>query len=373
LVSTCFCSTGFTYAVADTTLTHSLITLFHRFALQLSDEINLNVLCQGRKLAFQFDQTDIGYDELLGREVNVTVANISDRYRNDQIGPAIKFSKTIANLNLEEVSTAFIFTFETESCVFDDTIIQNEIAGILALSDPSRINVVTSECLGDITEAEVTIGPVPSPGVRRTLSEKDTQDAIGLFYLLVGMTDDNGLINRRNLGTTIGTSFSVSDMKIIPGATDVMLYKPSPDLALKEEMIRIGKADENTLLQADHIVRLGESLEHVGQSLEKMSEKMNENMNQLSSEHDGKLEETVHHDEKDGTIHSYDSQMYTILEQIRLEQNELKHAREEMQLEQNELKHAGEEMHGELVLGGAIVVGMLLLVAVTGIVIFVKR
>eukprot|EP00978_Attheya_sp_CCMP212_P009381 scaffold22169_cov41-Attheya_sp.AAC.2 len=344
------------------------------------DESNLNVLCQGRKLAFQFDQTNIGYDELLGKEINVTVAKVSDLHRNYQTGDPIKFSKTVANLNLNEVSTSFMFTLESMSSCLVEEAIQNKIAGILALNDPSRINVVRSECLGGTTiEAEVTIGPVPSTGLRRVLSEKDTQNAIGLYYSLADMTNDDGSV-RRNLGSTKLTHFSVSDMKLIPGSTDEKLHKPTVDLAFKEEMIRKGNADESTLLQASHIVKLGESLEHMVQKMDQLSseqdgtihssdfqiKEIEHMMTELGKERDEmhfELESLEHmvqkmdqlSSEQDGTIHSSDFQI-----------KEIEHM-------MTKLGQERDEMHFELVLGVSIAAGLLLVLAVTGIVIASKH
>jgi hypothetical protein len=230
--------------------------------------MNLNVICEERKLAFQFDQTNVRYDELMGREMNVTVKGVSDRHHNtmDENAPPIMFSKKIANLNLEEVFTSFTFTLNTASCSSpgDDTeAIQSQIATILTVYDSNRINVISAICQGTATEATVTIGPSTSPGgVRRKLSENITH-SLDLFYSLQQVSN-NETHGTRMLADDDGTkslSFSVHNLRLVPGKSDVALFKITADQGRKEEMIRQGKGDADSFIQEERMIRVGEKLE----------------------------------------------------------------------------------------------------------------
>jgi hypothetical protein len=230
------------------------------------DERNLNIICEERKLAFQFDQS-VRYDELMGRQMNVTVKGVSDRNHNTmkENAPPIMFSKKIANLNLDEVSTSFTFTLNTASCsspVDDTEAIRSQIATILTVYDSNRINIINAVCKGTATEATVTIGPSASPGVRRKLSE-NIPHSLDLFYALQQVSK-NETHRTRMLADDDGTkplSFAVRNLRVVPGTSDAALFKTTVDQVRKEEMIRQGKGDADSFIQEERMIRVGEKLE----------------------------------------------------------------------------------------------------------------
>jgi hypothetical protein len=238
---------------------------------------NLNVHCEGNKLAFQFDQTNIGFDELMGREMNVTIGRVSDLHLNkmDMNAPPIKFTKTLANLNLDEVSASFLFTVDDDNCAngmsVDLEALQSEIANILALPDPSRIEIVSSVCNTDGTAgATVVIGPSPAYGSVRRILSKRNDHAVALVYSLLETTSslEDGT-QRRALAN--GREFRVGPMKILPGPTDAKLLESDPDMKLEEERIRAGRCDENEELQDKRMSRMQEKIEgKIGSVLEEL-------------------------------------------------------------------------------------------------------
>jgi hypothetical protein len=228
-------------------------------------------------MAFQFDQTNIRYDMLMGREMNVTVKGVSDRNHNamNEDAPPIRFSKNFANLNLNEVSTSFTFTLNTASCItpVDDTeAIQNEIATILTVYDSSRINIVSAICQGTATEATVTIGPPASSSrVRRKLSENITH-SLDLFYSLQQVSK-NETHGGRVLADSDGSKsagFNVRNLRLIPGASDAPLFKTTAVQVRQEEMTRHGKGDADVFIQEERMLRIGEKL---GEQMELWNEK----------------------------------------------------------------------------------------------------
>jgi hypothetical protein len=182
---------GFVFFVSCRLLLFLTRTFFSAF----SDERNLNLHCEGSKLAFQFDQTNTDFDELMGREMTVTIGNVSDRHLNkmDKNAPPIKFTKTLANLNLDEASARFLITVDDDNCAnglsLDDETLQSEIANILALPEPSRIEIVTSVCneKDAAVGATVMIRPPSDSSVRRSLSERN-HHAVALVYSLLEAT-----------------------------------------------------------------------------------------------------------------------------------------------------------------------------------------
>ena len=203
----------------------------------------------------------------MGRQMDVTVKGVSDRNHNtmNENAPPIMFSKKIANLNLDEVSTSFTFTLNTASCsapVDDTEAIQSQIANILTVYDSNRINIISAVCQGTATEVTVTIGPSASPGLRRKLSENITH-SLDLFYSLQQVSK-NETHGTRMLADDDGTkplSFAVRNLRLIPGTYDAALFKTTADQVRKEEMIRQGKGDANSFIQEERMIRVGEKLE----------------------------------------------------------------------------------------------------------------
>ena len=202
----------------------------------------------------------------MGRDMNVTINKVSDRHLNNmnELDP-IDFSKTLANLNLDEVTTSFQFTVD-DDCdgSVDGEALQNQIAGILALPEPSRIDIQSAVCNNDgTTVATVMIGPALSAGaLRRKLSKAD-EDAITLVHKLMGKTDtrngNDGKVGSQRRVLANGKEFHVGPMRITPGSGDKKLLDTHPDLQLEEEMIRSG--GETLLLQKKRIHLMENKLE----------------------------------------------------------------------------------------------------------------
>jgi hypothetical protein len=279
-------------------------------------------------MAFQFDQTNVRYDMLMGREMNVTVKGVSDRHHNamNEDAPPIRFSKNIANLSLNDVSTSFTFTLNTASCTppVDDTeAIRSEIAAILTVYDSSRINIVSAICQGTATEATVTIGPPASSGVRRKLSENITH-SLDLFYSLQQVSK-NETHGGRVLADSDGSKsagFNVRNLRLIPGASDAPLFKTTAVQVRQEEMIRHGKGDADVFIQEERMLRIGEQL---GEQMALWSEK---------------TAAVVGTDD----AHTLD----VVLEEMRLEREETRLEREETRLKhQEEMRLKRQEQNKE--------------------------
>ena len=145
-------------------------------------------------------------------------------------------------------STSFDFILNTASCStpIDEDSLKDKISLELALSDPSRVSIVSASCDGTNTVARVRIGP--SAGGRRLRHDEGDHTFLSAFYYFVDMAsgldsvtnDDNDrtLMSMSTDGTdTDCFSFSVGNMELIPGESDVKTYRFDAKLTLEEEMI----------------------------------------------------------------------------------------------------------------------------------------
>jgi hypothetical protein len=261
-------------------------------------------------LAFQFDQTTADFDELMGREMTVTIGNVSDRHLNkmDENAPPIKFTKTLANLNLDEASARFLITVDDDNCAnglsLDDETLQSEIANILALPEPSRIEIVTSVCneIDTTVGATVMIRPPADSSVRRSLSKRN-HHAVALVYSLLETTSllEDGT-QRRALAN--GREFHIGPMQIIPGPTDAKLLETDPDVKLKEERIRAGRWDENEELQHKQMLSMLRMEENVEGNMLRMEENVEGNMLRMEDKNQNNID--------------------SVLEELRLERQEIR-------------------------------------------------
>jgi hypothetical protein len=253
----------------------------------------------------------------MGREMTVTIGNVSDRHLNkmDENAPPIKFTKTLANLNLDEASARFLITVDDDNCAnglsLDDETLQSEIANILALPEPSRIEIVTSVCneIDTTVGATVMIRPPADSSVRRSLSKRN-HHAVALVYSLLETTSllEDGT-QRRALAN--GREFHIGPMQIIPGPTDAKLLETDPDVKLKEERIRAGRWDENEELQHKQMLSMLRMEENVEGNMLRMEDKNQNNI-------DSVLEELrLERQDIEGNIDS-------VLEELRLERQEIR-------------------------------------------------
>ncbi|CAB9525330.1 Cupin superfamily protein [Seminavis robusta] len=274
----------------------------------LFNERDLKIDCQGRKLGFQFDptQTGGGWDVLMGKEMTVTVDQIKDLEGN-VLPNKITFKKTLANLNLQAVTSTFDFRLATSSCTspVDEANVKNKIATELALSDSSRVTVVTSSCDGTTTVAKVKISP--TGGRRLRNEEEEDHNALSAFYALLKLSSGETASGSRKLISLDGAdyfTFSVDTMELVPGEADLKKYGLNAELTPEEEMILAAAdaCDSIHLEQRHQFLKMEHSVkEHLNQT-ERMAketdahiEELETLLEELDHKMEGKLDDIVAH------------------------------------------------------------------------------
>ncbi|CAB9519117.1 Cupin superfamily protein [Seminavis robusta] len=255
----------------------------------LFNERDLKIDCQGRKLGFQLDPTKTGggWDVLMGREMTVTVDQIKDLEGN-VLPNKITFKKTLANLNLKAVTSTFDFRLATANCTtpVDESNVKNKIATELALSDTSRVTVVSSSCDGNTTVAKVKISPT---GGRRLRNDEEQEDhnALSAFYALFKLSFSETESGSRKLMSLDGAdyfTFSVDNMELVPGEADLKKYGLNAKLTPEEEMIMAAaEACDSTHLEQKHqLLKMEHSvIEELETHLEELDHKMEVKLDEI--------------------------------------------------------------------------------------------
>lgn len=270
----------------------------------------MKIDCKGRKLGFQFDPVRIRYDLLMGREMTVTLENVQDLEGNP-IPNKITFTKTIANLNLDDISTSFDFTMNTASCKsgapIDEAAIRNKISSELALSNAERIGILSASCVGQDIVAKIEIGAFYDPPQRRLRNEAKHHTALNAFYSLMDLATDESEPESRRLLKILETgdpvAFSVSNLQVFPGESDVQEFGLNSDPSPEEELILAAAegCDSHHLEQKEHMLRMKQS--------------MKEQLNVTQSHMDQKADETASHiDELETHLEMLDHKLDRLLE-----------------------------------------------------------
>jgi len=180
----------------------------------------LQVICEERKIRFQFDPTvGVNVEDIMGKDFTVEIGKIGSESRstimdkngnglNPNVGN-VKFTKTFASLKLEETATSFVFRFET--VCFDATIdsfvddTKNYIATLLDLPDTSRVELNDMSCHeGSTVIARVKLNPSTRRGrLLRLGGGGDNYHSLNLFYKLRDVMEKNEIQRKRNLGVIV--------------------------------------------------------------------------------------------------------------------------------------------------------------------------
>ena len=274
------------------------------------DKDQLHVICEGRKIGFQIDLTNgVDVNELMGKQFEVEIgkigpgsmSNVKDENGNamDPDKGNIKFSRTFADLDLTIASASFRFLMKDVPCGTDTVDINlsdevsNEIAAIVGLSDAKRLTLTEMQCIGkgqDEVSARAHISP-PSSKDQETLrrlndsngrgGDADADHSVGLFYKLRDLANEfekNGVDGRRldSQGKAM-RALEVRGMRIIPGISDMKIFKTHPDKEEEEkELYRIASmraadTDESSDLIVREVMKERNDISDMSAKLDKVS------------------------------------------------------------------------------------------------------
>ncbi|CAK9105214.1 Hypothetical protein SCF082_LOCUS49043 [Durusdinium trenchii] len=205
---------------------------------RIFDEENLNVICEGRDIAFQFDSTNIRVDSLLGRSVQVSLDAVEDVHGN-VLNEPIAHKLEMVSLDLEETATSFSLRVDVACTSPVSPALEAEIvadlATLLSISNSSRISVNSMQCASTLDHvlADVNIAPVGAGNRRLLQADNDSLDAIALYYLIVDLFEDP--TNLSGLPRLSVASLIPDGMVVVPGEVDAQteasstLLLPNPE------------------------------------------------------------------------------------------------------------------------------------------------
>merc|ERR1712038_2157468 len=236
----------------------------------------IQIVCDGRKVGFMIDPTQIDVESWIGSEISVemgkigvnSLSNIFD-VNGNPVARNVKFEKKLAGIDLHQASTEFTVTLNeveycsevtNEACINE---VKNKIASLLVLnsSDQSRIQVLSVENVTEgIVSARIRMLPAEQESGEtsrkllrhtngaskqsRKLFENAPDHSVDLFKklqqrIVKGNEEKARLLSAIDTDTSGKIStvvIDVSDFKILPSESDVRnLLTTDPELIEEEE------------------------------------------------------------------------------------------------------------------------------------------
>merc|ERR1712165_333039 len=166
----------------------------------------IQIVCDGRKVGFQIDPTEINVEDWVGMGFTVEMGKINTSntesksnifdLNGNAIEKNVKFEKVFANIDIEQASTLFTVTFDNmNNCSNVDSKtcsdeIKETIITLLNLNenDSNRIEVESvSQASGNLVSAKIKILPTNNIGRRLGQSKVSSKSvsnishSVGLF------------------------------------------------------------------------------------------------------------------------------------------------------------------------------------------------
>jgi len=226
----------------------------------------IQIVCDGRKVGFQIDPTQINVEDWVGMTFTVEMGNINGSKSNvfDLNGNAVKsnvkFQKKFANIDLDEALTSFTVTLNNmnhcsnvESQMCSDEI-KDKITTLLTLTpnDSNRIEVESvSQASQSTVSARIKMLSADSTGRRLRQSKKVSKwsasnannHAVALFRELQKAVEEEQsktrmlVVSDSESPDVKNTIVAISDMKILPSQSDMSLIQTDPGTVEEEEEI----------------------------------------------------------------------------------------------------------------------------------------
>lgn len=232
--------------------------------------------------------------------MTVYVDEVRDLQGN-YIPQKIKFEKSIADLNVGDVSAEFDIRLDL-ACGSSETIdeledVQKPISSMLRLNDPNRVKVVSSVCHTTYIQAKVKILAGGNAAARRRLradqhleSVVDEEDisAMDAFYTLLESSSSRRLFSTDH--SDLRVSFEVDSLKIIPGDSDIERFSLNAQPTIEEELILAAGegCDEHAVQQRELMLR---SEQRVTAQLNETQAQIGKVANELASITDAHIED----------------------------------------------------------------------------------
>ncbi|GFH52940.1 hypothetical protein CTEN210_09416 [Chaetoceros tenuissimus] len=207
---------------------------------------NIQVSCRDNQLGFQVANVDP--TKIDGRAFHVTITDVEDEARNPISNP-IKFSKSFANLDIEDASTTFKFTIHDSICSEESVgarsnEVKSKIAENIGLDTEDRVQIHELKCIDDsMIVADAIISPeVDDRKLRKKLQSKSHRLLLkdNISYTLVSAFARKEKIMSRSLLKSLSApteEYSVSMIELKPSEKDKIKFSSSEKQLLEEEEI----------------------------------------------------------------------------------------------------------------------------------------
>ena len=213
------------------------------------DKSQLKVICEGRKIVVNIGLVpDI--PSVLGRtfsleigKINFKESKVTDIYDNSMKPDKIGFKRTFADIDLYSAGASFRLLMENVPCDIHSSIedlsdyVGHEISSISDVEDTDRIKIDGIQCASENSvNARVHVGK--GSGVNRGLRNQD-QHSIAVYSKIKNLALNGG----KRILSTEGASeavpaFTVSDLRILPGESDLETLKTHPDNIDEERKLK---------------------------------------------------------------------------------------------------------------------------------------
>mmetsp|Transcript_21609 Transcript_21609/g.27877 ORF Transcript_21609/g.27877 Transcript_21609/m.27877 type:complete len:1916 (+) Transcript_21609:457-6204(+) len=231
---------------------------------------SIQIVCDGRKVGFQIDPTQINVEDWIGMNFTVEVgkintANIESKsnvfdLNGNAVERNVKFQKKFANIDLDQALTSFTVTLNNmnhcsnvDSQMCSDEI-KDKITTLLILTpnDSNRIEVESvSQASPSTVSARIKMLSADSTGRRlrqsneraKRNSSKANNHAVKLFRELQKAVEEEQdktrmlVVSDSESSDVKNTIVAISDMKILPSQSDMSLVQTDPGMVEEEEEI----------------------------------------------------------------------------------------------------------------------------------------
>ena len=215
------------------------------------DESSLKVICEGRKIVvnIRLEKVPGGIPSVLGRTFSLEIGmideigKVTDVYDNSMQPDKIGFKRTFADIDLYSAGASFRLLMENVPCDIHSSIedlsdyVGHEISSISDVEDTDRIKIDDIHCASENSiNARVHVGK--GSGVNRGLRNQD-QHSIAVYSKIKNLALNGGkrILSTEGASEAVPT-FTVSDLRILPGESDLETLKTHPDNIDEERKLK---------------------------------------------------------------------------------------------------------------------------------------
>jgi len=335
----------------------------------------IQIVCVDRKVGFQIDPTQINVEDWIGMKFTVEIgkidtpdgqskSNVFDLNGN-AIERNIEFEKTFASIDLNQASTSFEVTLiDMDHCsnvtseICSDEV-KDKIKSNLGLTsnDSVRVEVESvSQATGSTVTAKIKI--LPTNDVGRMLrqskmwskSSPNTHHSVGFFRKLQKVVEKEQSATDTEFPVTRTSVVSISNMKIIPGHSDMKLIRTDPGmLSEEEELYHYASMKGNTGVKQAIMsnVVMQSAVEEIASSSKAREEVMMNEIERMSNVEDALFQELKESKAREEAVFNKEAMMNEIERMIDVE-DALFHELKESKAREDESKAREEAMLHEL-------------------------